>query len=110
VGGRVGVEVSPLNSRGPFLTAIGHLRAIHDLGGHGRRALSFEVDDATFRISAQAFASASLEEYGDDAGRIRWRLLAVELRFGVVIEVEEIPIGWDGAEWPDFGWGCAGLD
>jgi hypothetical protein len=93
VGSRVGVEVSALTGSGPFATAIGELAAVREIGRRGSRAIAFDVGDAMLRITERAFAWGWLEEYADHTGQIRWRLVAVELRFGVVIEVEEIPSG-----------------
>lgn len=93
VGERVGVEVSALSGSAPFITAIGRLGEIRGLGAEGRSSIAFDIGDVTVRIAEWAFVGGWREEYVDAAERMRWRLVVVELRFGVVVEIEEIPAG-----------------
>ncbi len=92
-GGYVGMEVSQLSGSATWLTTAGKLGEIHDLNTETWQAFAFSVADVTVRITERTFESGWREEYVSADGQLRWRLVAIELSFGVMIEVEEIPVG-----------------
>jgi hypothetical protein len=86
----VGVDVSPLAGGSPFVTLIGTLVPICMVGAPGRRSIAFDVGGVSLRIAERRLARALAEHYEDELTGLSWSLVAIELRCGVVMEVEEI--------------------
>lgn len=95
VGRWVGVELSPLGGAGTFLTLVGRLERSWSLGYAPRRSQALSVGEASLRIAESALARAILERYRDSRSGLEWRLVAIELRIGVLVEVEQIPSSRD---------------
>lgn len=96
VGSQLGIEVAPHARAAPVLTLTARLDRAYAIGHPRRPAIAFDVADATFRISTTTFLTATRETYADPESGLHWRLLAIELRDGMIIEVEEIPAGPEG--------------
>lgn len=86
----VGIDVSPLAGGSPFLTLIGTLVPICVVGTPGRRSIAFDVGGVSLRIAERRLARALAEHYEDAPTGLSWSLVVIELRCGVVLEVEEI--------------------
>ena len=91
----VGIELSPLGGSGIFLTLAGRLGRSWSFGYAPRRSLALSAGEASLRIAESTLARAILERYRDSHAGLEWQLVAIELRTGVLLEVEEIPSGRD---------------
>lgn len=91
----VGIEVSALGGSGTLLTLAGRLERSWSFGYAPRRSLALSAGEASLRIAESALARAILERYRDSRSGLEWQLVAIELRTGVLVEVEEIPSGRD---------------
>jgi hypothetical protein len=89
----VGIELSQLAGSGAFLTLVGRLDRSWTLGSSPKRAHALVIDKASVRIPESALARVVLERYRDARKGLEWRLVAIELRIGILVEVEEIPAG-----------------
>jgi hypothetical protein len=88
---RVGVDVLSAVSATPVVTLTGALERVLEIGDAAHAAFSIEVDEALIRIPDRILELAICEEYSDQSRTLRWRVVALHLRSGVSIEVEEIP-------------------
>jgi len=91
----VGVELSHLTGSGALLTLGGPLDRSWTFGSPPNRSQALVVGEASMRIAESAFARGILERYRDGRSGLEWRLVAIELRVGVLVEIEEIPTGPD---------------
>ncbi|MEZ5155322.1 MAG: hypothetical protein R2718_04335 [Solirubrobacterales bacterium] len=91
----VGVELSHLGGSQTFLTLAGRLARSWSFGSAPRRSQALTIGEASLRIAESALDRAILECYRDSRLGLEWRLVAIELRIGVLVEVEEIPSSRD---------------
>jgi hypothetical protein len=89
IGGMARVSVRPTASPGTFLVSAGTLTRGYELGRSERSAVAFDVGETTFQVSPNTLMAAWREEYVGPDGSHR-RLVAMELRCGTEIEVEEL--------------------
>lgn len=106
-GSRVGVELSHLAGSGPILTLIGRLDSVWPLGLSPQRSLAIAVGEGSMRVAESRFARAIHESYEDERASLRWSLVAIELRIGVLIEIEEVPAGSRDRERCRRGYRCS---
>jgi hypothetical protein len=90
IGAKVQLSVGPARAPGTFLTSVATLARGYELGRSERSSIAFDVGEATLRFSPQSFITAWREEYARRTGGTPRRLVAIELRSGVEVEIEEL--------------------
>jgi hypothetical protein len=89
IGGMARVSVRAAASPGTLLVSAGRLTRGYELGRSERSAVAFDVGETTFQVSPDTLIAAWREEYVGPDGSHR-RSVAMELRCGTEIEVEEL--------------------
>lgn len=90
IGAKVQVSVGPARAPGTFLTSVAILARGYELGRSERSCIAFEVGETTLRFSPQCFVAAWREEYVRPTDGTRRLVVAIELRSGVELEIEEL--------------------
>lgn len=92
IGTTVRVSVGPARGPGTFMTAVGRVLRGYELAPSERSSVAFEIGDATLLFSHATLVRAWREEHLRGPG-VRCRIVALELRIGVEVEVEELEAG-----------------
>jgi hypothetical protein len=90
IGEAVAVNVGPAGAPGTFLTMTGTLARGYELGRSENSYVAFDVGEATLRFSPATLVGAWREECVRASDGSSRRVVALELRLGIEVEIEEL--------------------